>query len=80
MNGVAAGPDLIIEAGELDNKSIVIVLEEGFGFQASCKDGLQVPVGLLVVFLDDLLEAGVIELGKLGKIVDIGDDVAQILL
>jgi hypothetical protein len=32
------------------------------------------------VLLDDLLEASVVELGELGQVVDIGDDVAQILL
>jgi hypothetical protein len=32
------------------------------------------------VLLDDLLEARVVQLGELGEIVHIGDDVAQILL
>lgn len=33
-----------------------------------------------VVLLDDLVEARVVELHKLGEVVDIGDDVAQVLL
>ena len=32
------------------------------------------------MFLDDLLEARVVELGKLGEVVDVGDDVAQVFL
>ena len=35
--GVTSRPNEIIKAGEGDNKSIVIVLEEGFGFQSCCK-------------------------------------------
>jgi hypothetical protein len=31
------------------------------------------------VLLDDLLEAGVVQLRELGQIVDVGDDVAQVL-
>lgn len=33
-----------------------------------------------IVFLDDFLEASVIELGELGQVVHIGDNVTQILL
>jgi hypothetical protein len=33
-----------------------------------------------VVLLDDLLEARVVQLGKLGEVVDICNDVAQVLL
>ena len=32
------------------------------------------------MLLDDLLEASIVQLGELGQVVHIGDDVAQILL
>jgi hypothetical protein len=32
------------------------------------------------VLLDNLLEAGVVQLGELGEVVNIGNDVAQVFL
>lgn len=80
LDGVAAGPDLVVKAGKFNNQGIIIVFEERFGLQTSCKDRLQVPIGLLIVLLDDLLEACVVELGELGEIMDVGNDITQVLL
>ena len=38
------------------------------------------PACLLVVLLDDLLKASVVELSILGQIMDVGNDVAEIFL
>lgn len=45
---MASGTDKIVELGKLDNESVVIILEEWFGFQASCKDGSQMPLRLFL--------------------------------
>ena len=35
-------------------------------------------MGLLVVFLDDLLEARVVQLGELGQVMNVGDDIREV--
>jgi hypothetical protein len=40
---VSPRPDLVIELGEFDDKSVIIVVEERFRFEASREDGFQVP-------------------------------------
>lgn len=71
-------------------------MEEGLAFESRGEDGLEDPAGAFllqlafirdqlgvnsyIMLLDDLLEARVVELGELGQVMDICDDIAQVLL
>ena len=48
LNRHSPSTDKIVEFGKLDDEGIVIVLEEGFGFEARSKDRLQVPACLFL--------------------------------
>ena len=80
LDGSAAGADDVVELGDLHDEAVVVLLEEGLRIQADSEHGLQDEVRVLVVLLDDLLEAGVVEAGELGEVVDISNDVAELLL
>lgn len=80
LDGVTTRADQVVELGELDNKSIVVVLEEGLGVKTDGEDGLEGPLGHLIVLLDNLLEASVIETGELGQVMNIGNNIGQSLL
>jgi hypothetical protein len=75
---VAACSYLVVELREVDDSNIVVVLEERSRAQPCGEYRLQVPVGLLVVLLDDLLEASVVQLRELGQIVYVRNDVREI--
>ena len=72
--------NLIVEFGKIDNSLIIVVLEEWPCIETSSKHRLEMPMGHLVMLLDDLLKAGIIQLGELGKIMHIRDDIRKILL
>lgn len=80
LGRITSGADKIVEAGQGDNEGIVVVLEEGFRFQSRGKRGSEMPAGLFVMLLDDLLEASIVELCVLGQVMHVGNDVAQVLL
>ena len=48
LSGHSFGTDEVVELGELDNKSIVIIFEEWLGFKSCSKDGLEVPARLFL--------------------------------
>jgi len=81
LGRTSSRPDIVVDLGELDDESVVVVLEKGLCVQPCSKKRLKLLVGMrLVVLLDDLLEAGVVELHKLGQVVYVGNDVGQVLL
>ena len=77
---VSAGSYLVVELREIDDSGIVVVLEERPCAQSRGKHGLQVPIGLLVVLLDDFLEPRVVQLRELGQVVYVRNDVRKIFL
>ena len=75
---VSARPYLVVELREVDDSGIVVVLEERPCAQSRGEHGLQVPVGLLVVLLDDFLETSVVQLRELGQVVYVRNDVRKV--
>ena len=47
-NGIALGPNQVIELGELDHKGIVIIAEEWLCIEACRKDRLEIPSRLFL--------------------------------
>lgn len=48
LDGVTLGADQIVELGELDHECIVVVLEEGLGFESGGKNRLEMPPRLFL--------------------------------
>lgn len=96
LDRIAARAYNVVEPGKLHHVRVVVVLEEGLAFESRGEDGLEDPAGAFllqlafirdqlgvnsyIMLLDDLLEARVVELGELGQVMDICDDIAQVLL
>ncbi|KAI3491675.1 hypothetical protein L1887_43987 [Cichorium endivia] len=80
LDGVAAGTDEVEELGELDDELVVVLLVEGARGEVVLYEFLaEETAGLLVVLLDDLVEAGVVELGEEGEVVYVCDDDGEAL-
>lgn len=86
----------IVEFGQFDNVRVVVILEEGLALETCGEDGFEDPTSVFlrslapididkrdltyVMLLDDLLEACIVQLRKLGQIVNICNDIAEIFL
>lgn len=95
LGRVPSRADKIIELGKLHNEGIIVVLEERLGLETGREDRFEIPSRLFlpllatpfegatdthIVLLDDLLKARVVQLGELGQVMHVGDDIAQVLL
>jgi hypothetical protein len=95
LDWVTSRPNDVKEPRKLHNIRIVVVLEERAFLQPRCKSRLEDPTSFFlqllallprrgrrthIMLLDNLLESGVIDLHKLGEIMHIRNDIAQILL
>ena len=81
LGRTSSRPDIVVDLGELDDESVVVVLEKGLCVQPCSKKRLKLLVGMrLVVLLDNLLETGVVQLYEFGEIMYVGNDIRQVLL
>ena len=51
FDGVALGPDQIVQLGQLHHERIVVIFEERFGIETRRKNGPKLPSGLFLITL-----------------------------